>query len=112
MNLQKKFFTDVEGEMERARAKFPGSDKMIVAIQEELGELAQACLKITEDGDLPQSELLGKYQRVYDEAVQVAATAARLAIEGDLSMGYPGMKCHYKGCTQPAVGGPCGLCYE
>ena len=57
----------------QARAKFPDSYGVMCALTEEVGEVAKAYM------DEPLSE-------VYKEAVQVAAMAARLALEGDASL--------------------------
>lgn len=67
------FSADMISEIGKARAKFPGDRLTMMALVEEVGELAKAML------DEPA-------QRVYREAVQVAAMAARLAIEGDSSV--------------------------
>lgn len=106
------FFTHMRSELVRARDKFPKSEKMLAAITEELGELAEALLKLTEDGQLNPTELNIRLAAVYKEAVQVAATTLRLAVEGDRIMDYAGTLCSYAGCQQPVVGGPCPLCYE
>lgn len=65
------------GELKKARAKFPSAVFSTVALMEEVGELAQAKLKVRA-GKWPQS-------RVYDEAVQVAVMAIRCAVEHDES---------------------------
>jgi hypothetical protein len=91
-------------EQDRAAKKFPAGKRLLGALMEEVGELAQALLKIKECG--------GPADHVYDEAVQVAATAYRLATLGEPTYGYEGTKCHYAGCDAPASGGPCALCYE
>jgi len=104
MNNFDKFTADVKAEQARAAEKFPKPDRLLGALMEEVGELAQALLKIQECGESPQ--------RVYDEAVQVASTAFRLAALGEPDYKYLGMKCGYLGCTQTAIGGPCALCYE
>jgi hypothetical protein len=67
------FLAEVRAEIIRARTKFPGSRVMTVALAEEFGELAKAAL------DEPAANV-----RV--EAVQTAAMAARLAIDGDASL--------------------------
>ena len=67
------FLSQVETEVSFARQKFPDSDACMVALTEEVGELAKALL----------SESLAN---VYKEAVQVAAMAARVAIDGDPSL--------------------------
>jgi hypothetical protein len=71
------FLRDVEHELRRARGKFPGSNLVLAALAEEVGELAQAMLK----------RRAGKMtdQDVWNEAVQVATMALRCAVEGDPS---------------------------
>lgn len=103
-NCFKKFCADMFEEQKRATEKFPGSDRLLGALMEEVGELVRALLKIQESGE--------SSQRVYDEAIQVASTAYRLAREGEPDYKYEGMKCHYNGCQQVVIGGPCCLCYE
>ena len=76
------FIQDMIAEITRARAKFPGNGIMLVALMEEVGELAQAAMHIRE----------GKHNdwgRVHAEAVQVAAMAMRMATEGDASVATP-----------------------
>jgi len=99
-----KFCNDVYDEKKRAAEKFPKANRLLGAVMEEVGEMAEALLRITESEGTPQ--------RVYDEAVQVASTVYRLASLGEPDYGYKGMKCSYNGCTRPAIGGPCALCYE
>ena len=99
-----KFCTDMFEEQKRAQKKFPHNKHLLGALVEKVGELAEALLKIEESGESPQ--------RVYDEAIQVASTAYRLAASGDPEYGYEGMKCQYNGCTQITTGGLCPLCYE
>lgn len=72
------FLADVNHEVYRAREKFPSSNCSLVALMEEVGELAQACLKVA----------AGKWSsgRIREEAVQVAAMAVRVATEGDPSL--------------------------
>lgn len=64
------FLEQVAAELKRARTKFPSSRHSMTALMEEVGELAKAMLD-----ESPE--------RVYAEAVQVAAMAARVAEEGD-----------------------------
>jgi len=71
------FLGEVSSEVDRARRKFPSSNLVLAALVEEVGELAQAMLKAAA-GQWPS-------YRVYSEAVQVAATALRCAVEGDPS---------------------------
>jgi hypothetical protein len=66
------FLQNVATEVTRARKMFPGDAVTFAALVEEVGELAKALL------DQP-----GK--SVWMEAVQVAAMAARVALDGDSS---------------------------
>lgn len=67
------FLAEVRAEVARARSKFPGNDLTTIALTEEVGELAKALLD-----ESPS--------RVRSEAVQVAAMAVRVAIDGDASV--------------------------
>lgn len=67
------FITNVLGEIKSARLKFPMPNKNFTALVEEVGELAKALLEGT---------------NVYEEAIQVAAMAMRVATEGDPTLGY------------------------
>ena len=62
---------DIAEEVVAARKKFPGSEFLLAALMEEVGELARAFLQ--NEGQ----------QRVYDEAKQVACVALRIMEEGD-----------------------------
>lgn len=66
------FLVEVLEEVARARTKFPSSNLKLAALTEEVGELAKAML------DEPA-------ENVRKEAVQVAAMALRVAIDGDRS---------------------------
>lgn len=70
----------IQAEVLRARAKFPGNEHMFVALVEEVGELGQALLKL--------SESKWPRQRVVEEATQVACMAVRIIEEGDAD--FPG----------------------
>jgi hypothetical protein len=67
------FLSEVRAEIFRARRKFPSSDAATVALTEETGELAKACMEES-------------IERVRAEAVQVASTAMRIALEGDVTL--------------------------
>lgn len=67
------FLDDVRAELIRARAKFPGDRIMTLAMSEEAGELVKAVL------DEPAAN-------VRKEAVQTAAMAARIVLDGDSSV--------------------------
>lgn len=74
------FIQDLQTEVAKARAKFPGPNPTIAALTEEVGELAQAALHIRE----------GKHNdwwKVWNEAKQVAVMAMRMATEGDATIG-------------------------
>lgn len=67
------FLARVADELHRARGRHPGDNATLAALTEEVGELAQAMLD-----DEPN--------HVRDEAVQVAAMAMRLVLDGDYWM--------------------------
>ena len=64
------FLESVFTEVMRARKLFPSSEGLMVALSEEAGEVAKAMMQ-------------EPWEHVYIEAVQCAAMACRLAIEGD-----------------------------
>lgn len=64
------FFGAALAEVVSARAKFPSSEGAVVALMEEVGELAKAMMDESID-------------RVWAEAVQVACMACRVAVEMD-----------------------------
>lgn len=70
VSLFAQFLEDVDEEIIRATTKFPQPNASMCALTEEVGELAKALM------DEPS-------ERVWREAVQVAAMAARVACEGD-----------------------------
>lgn len=65
-----RFLDAVFREVDFAREKFPSSECSLAALTEEVGELAQACMDESADA-------------IFAEAVQVAAMALRVAVEGD-----------------------------
>lgn len=65
---------DIRNELAKARKHF-GTSHTLAALQEEVGELAQAMIDL-EMGSAQDSD-------VYEEAVQVATMAIRVATEGD-----------------------------
>ena len=71
---------DIEAELARARAKFPGNAMTFHALAEEQGELAQALLNLAHGK--------GTHGAIYVEAVQVAAMAIRVATEGEAGSDY------------------------
>lgn len=74
------FLAKVTSEAERSRVKWPGNADKLAALTEEVGELAKAMLQQKHEG--------GGNQDVWVEAVQVAATAMRIALEGSGEMSY------------------------
>lgn len=70
LSFDNQFQLDVTDEIAEARSNFPGTAKAFAALVEEVGEVAKAFL----DEDPT---------RIYDELVQVACMAQRLATEGD-----------------------------
>lgn len=66
---------EIREELARARAKFPGRNLTLVALMEEVGELANAAM------DKPR-------EQVYREAIQVAVMAMRVWLDGDHSVEY------------------------
>lgn len=67
------FLKQVADELHRARAKHPGDNATLAALVEEVGEVSQAMI----DHDAAH---------VRNEAVQVAAMAMRLVLDGDYWM--------------------------
>lgn len=57
-------------EVERGTNMYPNPDGLLAALMEEVGELARALMSQTKN-------------RVREEAIQVAALALRIALEGD-----------------------------
>ena len=69
-------FIMIRDELVNARREFPETTHKLAALMEEVGELAQAMMH--------HDRKLGiSIQEVLREAVQVAAVAVRLAVEGD-----------------------------
>ena len=76
------FLKDVEKEFAYATTKFPGNKDQIVALMEEVGELANALLDL-KHGELKCPTVEGHCTEIWKEAVQVASMAAKIAILGD-----------------------------
>ena len=74
------FMEAVTEEVSKAVAKFPQPNPTLAALTEETGELARAVLHIREGKS-------DDWWQVYGEAVQVAAMACRVALEGDPTVG-------------------------
>lgn len=70
-NMLGSTMANLGAEIVRARTKFPGNAKLLAALTEEVGELAQAMLQRK-----PIAEIV-------KEALQVACVAVRIAEEGD-----------------------------
>jgi len=69
---------DIQVELVKARDKFPGTKWMLAALTEEVGELAQALLHLNQEPEKGDT-----HEDVYQEAIQVAVMAIRIATEGD-----------------------------
>lgn len=68
-------FCDIRAELANARSKFPNAEHTLAALVEEVGEAAQALLKLHYEN--------GNHGHIYEECIQVAVMAIRLATEGD-----------------------------
>jgi hypothetical protein len=75
-----KALRDMVEEWANAQEKFPDNKHQLTALNEEVGELNQAMLE-HQYGNVPA-------EAVYEEAMQVAAMAMRVALEGDHSFDY------------------------
>lgn len=82
MIYEDEFWIEASKELHRAKAKFPKNANNCVALMEEVGELAQALLQMREGK-------ITDWNKVVDEAIQVAAMAARIAVEGDSNLAEP-----------------------
>ena len=65
--------SEIKAELARARAKFPGDNVTMLALMEEVGELAKASF------EEPRAN-------VRKEAVQVAVMAIRMILDGDATL--------------------------
>ncbi len=65
--------SEILAELRRARAKFPGRNVTMLALMEEVGELAKATFEESRE-------------RVREEAVQVATMAMRVVLDGDSTL--------------------------
>lgn len=79
METIQEFLVATAEEIEFAREKFPSNKHQLAALGEEVGELCNAMLE--HDNGNP----LGSVEHIVAEAIQVAAMAARVALEGDAS---------------------------
>lgn len=80
MSAEADFFADVLAELTRARTKFPENKHNLAALIEESGEVANALLSVDYE--------LGTDADVWNECVQTAAMALRVAVEGDPDFKY------------------------
>jgi len=80
--LEKVMFEDIKEELVKARNKFPDNSVQNTALVEEVGELSQALL------DHKFNNVSVTNLDVYREAVQVAAMAIRVGVDGDSSFDY------------------------
>lgn len=81
------FLQDVLWEIVKAKVTFPDNDKLHIAFTEEAGEVSKALLdahRRPNHGFGPDDFDLD----VYNECVQAAAMACRLAVEGDPDFEY------------------------
>lgn len=79
-------FQAIDDELQRARKKFPSANLSFVALVEEVGELAQALLKLSagrNSKSIPLPDLNALTVAMVDEAIQVATMAIRVATEPD-----------------------------
>jgi len=86
MDQEAQFYIEVSSELIRARYKFPEGKHLLAALFEEAGEVANALLE--------RDYLVNRYspeehnRHVWNECVQTAAMALRLATEGDPEFQY------------------------
>lgn len=78
VSATERFLDELPEELMRARRKFPTANLSTPALVEEVGELAQARLKVRAGA--------WSRDRVWEEALQVAAMAIRVATEPDASL--------------------------
>lgn len=72
----------VREEVDRAREKFPSNEFLLPALVEEVGELSQALIELERNKEGHTA------QDVLSEAIQVAAMAIRIGVEGDEYFSY------------------------
>jgi NTP pyrophosphatase (non-canonical NTP hydrolase) len=73
MSREEIVMTEIAAELARARAKFPGANVTMLALMEEVGELAKATFEESRAA-------------VRKEAVQVAVMAIRVILDGDATL--------------------------
>lgn len=81
--LEHPVVNDLGAEITRAIKKFPSNEGRLYALLEELGELTQAMLEQKQE---PEKNVTDR--DVYNEAIQVACVALRIAMEGDSDFPY------------------------
>jgi len=75
------FMSQIPSELDQAKKEFPSNKHQLAALGEEVGELQQALIEHDMVGNVSAGE-------VWDEALQVAVMALRVATEGDESFNY------------------------
>lgn len=65
-------------EIKRARKKFPSNEDLLPALTEEVGELSQALIQQKHEPSKGKTSA-----DIFDEAIQVACVAIRVATEGE-----------------------------
>jgi hypothetical protein len=76
-------FCDIENELKNARLLFPDNVDVLPALTEEVGELNQAIIQ-----QKHQPKKNKTHENIYQEAIQVAVMAIRVATEGDPNFPY------------------------
>jgi len=80
MSPDDRFLQHVKNELVKARSKFPDNKHQLTAFNEEAGELNKAMLEHEYGEETAEN--------TYKEAVQSAAMAVRVAVEGDSTFSY------------------------
>lgn len=78
-----KALNEVAEEIKRSRSKFPGNEDMMIALTEEVGELAKDLLHHKYEPKKGKTNA-----SIRAEAIQVATMAIRIATEGDGGFPY------------------------
>lgn len=73
MTDEDRLLAEIRAELARSRAKFPGDNVTMLALMEEVGELAKASFEESRSA-------------VRKEAVQVAVMAMRVVLDGDATL--------------------------
>jgi hypothetical protein len=77
------FLANMELEVMRARELFPSNEMLFAAVMEEAGEVARAVIELERNGTALAKGKPISIDEFYTECIQLAAMAARLALEGD-----------------------------